>query len=89
MEDVVGFEEWVLFLFLPELLTQCLSCMYNMVITVLGERRLRFDEQPYGKHAILKVDRRKHPDESHLVLRVCRFYSECVLFKGPDRSTDK
>lgn len=42
--------------------------MYNAVMTALEERMLRFDEQPCGKCAILQVDRREHPDESHLVL---------------------
>lgn len=58
----------MLFLFLLELLLNYLLCVYNAVIAVLEERMLRFDEQPWGKCAILKVDRREHPDESHLVL---------------------
>lgn len=42
-------------------------------VTILGERMLRFDEEPCGKCALLKVDRREHPDESHLVFRECPF----------------
>lgn len=78
---------WVLFLFLPELLSKYLLCIYKMV-TVLEERTLGFDEHPIGN-----VPCSRFTEEnilmSQLVFRVSPFYAEHLLFKGSDQSIDK